>query len=154
MNLKSQTEKIIWITLFWILISVLQFLSGYSAMIRLNFDLTGLSIITFLKGSIITGLIAGLIGGSSMVFYWANWLRTKSYGWSLLNILWSYTLVFILVATISGLFFYAGQFNVSFYHTEVWQAVWTQNTSVIQIQNYLFWLLIVVISLFSFVVNA
>jgi adenylate cyclase len=150
---KNQAEKIIWITLFWIIIEVFQFLNGYSILIQLKFDITDLSPITLLMGNIITGLSSGLIGGSLIVFFWENWLRTKSYGWSLLNILWSYTLVYIVVATISGLFFYSSQLNVPFLHMEAWQATWIQITSLTQIQIYLFWLLIVTLTLIALLVN-
>ena len=136
-TLKSQAEKIVWITLFWILISVFKFLSSYATLLRFNYNLTELSPYSFLLGSIITGLIAGLIGGSSMVFFWEKWLRTQSYGWSLLNIFWSYTLIYFLVATISEMLFNASQLNVSFN----------------QVQNYLFWLFIVIITLVALLVN-
>jgi len=107
----------------------------------------------FLKGSIITGVIAGLIGGGSMVFFWENWLRTKSYGYALLNIIWSYTLVFLVVATISSLFFHASQLNVPFFSQDGWQAAWNQITSFTQVQNYLFWLFIVIITLIALLAN-
>jgi len=136
-KLKSQAEKIVWITLFWIVISVFKFLSSYATLLRFNCDLKGLSPNSFLLGSIITGLIAGLIGGSSMVFFWEKWLRTQSYGWSLLNIFWSYTLIYLLVATISEMFFNASQLNVSFN----------------QVQNYLFWLFVIIITLIALLVN-
>ncbi|MCK5277513.1 MAG: hypothetical protein KAK04_03230, partial [Cyclobacteriaceae bacterium] len=67
-RLKRQIEKIVWITLFWIVISVFQFLTGYSTLIQLNCDLTGLNATTYFMGSILTGVTAGLIGGSFMVF--------------------------------------------------------------------------------------
>jgi len=76
---------------------------------------------SFLKGSIITGVIAGLIGGGILVFFWEKWLRSKSYGYALLNIFWSYTLVFLVVATISGLFFHGSQLNAPFFSQDVWQ---------------------------------
>lgn len=152
-KLISQAEKIAWIILFWTLVSVLQFLTGYSTLIQFNYDPIGLSPFAFLIGSIITGLTAGLIGGSIMVFFWEKWLRTKAYGWSLLSILWSYTLIYIVVAIIANLFFNASQLSVPFFHHDAWRAVWMQNTSLTIIQNYLFWLLIVIITLIALLVN-
>ena len=152
-KLKSQSEKIIWITFFWTLISVFQFLAIYSTLVILNIDLTSISVMSFLKGSIITGLIAGLIGGGSIVLFWENWLRTKSYGYALLNIFWSYTLVFLVVATIGGLFFHGNQLNVPFFSQGALQATWRQTTSFTQVQNYLFWLFIVIITLIALLAN-
>ncbi len=152
-KLKSQAEKIVWIIASWTLISVFQFLSSYSTLIQLNCDLTGLSPMSFLQGSVITGMVAGAIGGSCMVFFWENWLRTKSYGLSLLNIFWSYSLIYFIVATIGGLFFHTGQSNDPLYSSEAWQAVWVQNTSLIQVQNYLFWLFVVIVTFIGLLVN-
>jgi len=150
---QNQLEKIAWITFFWTLISVLQFLSSYSTLIQLQCDLSGLSVTNFLAGSLVTGLSAGIIGGTFMVFFWHRWLRLKSYNWSLLNIFWSYTVVYVVVATISGLSFYAERLNLSYFHSEVWHAAWIQNTSITQVQNYVFWLLIVILTLIALLVN-
>lgn len=152
-KLKSQIEKIMWITFFWILISILQFFTGYTTLINLKMDMSGLNPVDFFLGGIITGLSAGLIGGSLMVFYWEKWLRTKSYKSSLLNIFWSYTLVYFVVAMISGLFFYASQLNESLFHSEVFRATWIEGTSLSQIHGYLYWLLIVIITLIALLVN-
>ena len=77
---KGQVEKIFWITLFWVLFSVFQFLIGYSTLTNFNVDLSNENPVAFLRGSIIIGIVAGLLGGSLIVFFWENWLRTKSYG--------------------------------------------------------------------------
>ncbi len=152
-KLISQSEKIVWIILFWTLISVFQFLSIYSTLMQLSYDLRSINSLEFLKGSIITGVLAGLIGGGSMVFFWESWLRTKSYGYALLNIFWSYTMVFLVVATIGGMFFHGSQLNASFFSQDAWQAAWSQNASFTQVQNYLFWLFIVIITLIALLAN-
>ena len=79
-KLKSQLVKIFWITLIWTLISVFQFLRGYFSLKEFSCDLKGLEPIFFFKGSILTGILAGLLGGSSIVFIWEKWLRSKNNG--------------------------------------------------------------------------
>ena len=69
MKIFSQAEKIAWITFFWTIISTLQFFAGYSTLLQFNCDIMALRPISFLGGSIVTGLTAGLIGGSSIVFF-------------------------------------------------------------------------------------
>ena len=152
-QLKSKLEKIMWICLFWILISLLQFFNGYSTMIYLEFDISELDPIPFMAGAVFTGLIAGLIGGSTMVFFWEQWLRTKSYGSSLLSIFWSYTLVFFTVALLTGLFFHAGQLHTHVFDIRVWNEAWQDSFSAGQVQNYIFWLLVVIITLIGLLVN-
>jgi len=150
---KGQMVKIIWITLFWIVISVFQFLTSYSTLIQLDYDLTDLNIIMFIKRSIFTGFIAGLLGGSFIVVFWDKWLKTRSYGRSLFNIFWSYTVIYFVVAIISGLLFHTGRLNVPFFHPEAWQATWVHLASIFTLHNYLFWLLIVSMTFIALLVH-
>jgi adenylate cyclase len=150
---KSQAEKIAWITLFWIVISIFQFFTGYSSLLQLNCDLDGLKASAFFTGSIITGLSAGLLGGTLLVFYWNSWLRTMAYGRSLINILWTYTLVYLIVSLISSLFYNTTILNFTPFQSELWQLVWMDITSLIQIQNYLFWFGVVILTLIALLVN-
>jgi adenylate cyclase len=103
--------------------------------------------------SILTGAIAGLVGGSTMVFFWEKWLRSKPYGWSILNILWSFTLIYILVAAVGSASFHSTRLNVSFLHPELWQAVWGDMSSLVQVTNYVFWLIVVLLTLIALQVN-
>ena len=152
-NVKGQIEKICWITLFWTLCAVFQFLIGYATLIGFDVDLSGLNPVTFLKGSIFTGIVAGLLGGSLIVFFWENWLRTKSYGWSLLNIFWSYTVLFLLVHILGDLYSPVTKSNNSLIHSDSWKEVWLMLTSLSFIQNYLSWLIIVILTLIALLVN-
>ena len=152
-KLKSQAEKVTWITFFWILVSLTQFIGGYNTLIQFNCAIEEMNAMVYLTGSLITGLVAGLIGGSSIVFFWENWLRTKPYGRALLNMAWSYTLIFLAVAVISGLFFNSSQLGASAFSIEVWQALWARFLTIEQFFIYLFWLSIVIITLIALSVN-
>lgn len=152
-KVKGQIKKVIWITLFWTLFSVFQFLLGYTTLVDFKFDLANLNAISFLKGSIFTGVFAGILGGSLIVFFWENWLRTKSYGWSLLNIFWSYTVLFLLVYILGGLFSPETHSNNSLIHSHSWTAIWSMLTSLQFILNYFAWLMIVIFSLIALLVN-
>ena len=150
---KDQVEKILWITFFWVLFSVLQFLTGYSTLIDLQVDLGNLDPLIFLRGSIITGIIAGLLGGSLIVFFWEKWLRTKSYSWSLIYIFWSYTILYLIVWIIGELFLTSIEQNASLVHSDSWKDVWSLISSLSFIQNYVAWLLVVIITLIALLVN-
>lgn len=152
-KLIGQIRKILWITLFWILISQLQFLTGYSTLLSLKYDMSKLDIISFFSLALITGLSAGLMGGTIMVFYWEKLLRTKSYIASLLNILWSYTIIYFVVASISGLFFNASQLKTSVFDPLVLKAMGEQISSFNQLYVYLFWLIVVIATIIALLVN-
>jgi adenylate cyclase len=152
-KVKGQIEKVIWITLFWTLFSVFQFSLGYTTLVDFNFDLSNLNPVSFFKSSIFTGVVAGLLGGSLIVFFWENWLRTKSYGWSLLNIFWSYTVLFLVVYILGDLFSPKTQSNNSLIHSPSWTAIWSMLTSPQFILNYFAWLMMVIFSLIALLVN-
>jgi adenylate cyclase len=152
-KVKGLIEKIFWITLFWTLFAVFQFLVGYTTLTDFNVDLSNLNPVTFLKGSIFTGIVAGILGGSLIVIFWGNWLRTKSYRWSLLNIFWSYTLLFLLVWIIGDVFFPETGTNTTLINSNSWKELWSTLTSLAFIQNYLSWLMLVIFTLITLLVN-
>jgi adenylate cyclase len=150
---RSKAEKVLWITLAWTGVSVMQFLTTYAATVQFGMDTSHLEPKRIFVSSILTGAIAGLVGGSTMVFFWEKWLRSKPYSWSILNILWSFTLIYILVAVVGSTSFHSTRLNVSFLHPELWQAVWGDMTSLVQVTSYVFWLIVVLLTLIALQVN-
>jgi adenylate cyclase len=153
LNAKGQIEKIIWITLFYILFNVFQFFIGYITLIGFNHDISNLNTVDYFWGSVLIGIVAGLLGGSLVVFYWENWLRTKSYRWSLLNIFWSYTFLFLLVNIIGDLFLPKTQVETLLIDSHSWNELWSTLTSPSLILNYLSWLVVVIFTLIALLVN-
>ncbi|MGK0385909.1 MAG: adenylate cyclase [Patiriisocius sp.] len=152
-KVKSQIEKIIWITLFWTLFAVFQFFVGYLTLIDFNVDFLNLNPVDFLLSTIFMGIIAGLLGGILLVFFWENWLRTKSYGWSLLNIFWSYTVLFFLVNVLTELFSPETQLGSSLIDSHSWTELGSQIMSLSLILNYFAWLAMVIFTLIALLVN-
>lgn len=153
MRIIHQFDKVLWITLFFIIISLFQFLNGYSTLLQLNCDLGGINPGTYFTGSIITGFTAGILGGSIIVYFWLMWLRTLSYGKSLLYIILTYTVVYYIVSLVSGSIFHATQLGVSVLHPQVWSILVEDLLSIFPLRNYLFWLAIVIGTLIALLVN-
>ena len=101
---RSQLIKIFWITVSWTLIAVFQTLGVHAHLTHLERDVSDLDLWLYLQGAVLTGLLAGIIGGSGVVLLWERWLRSMTYGWSLLNLLWTYTLIYLVVGIPSQLF--------------------------------------------------
>ena len=152
-TLRSQLFKILWITAGWTFISVFYFFSIYASLIDLKRDVSDLDPWLSFKGSILTGILAGVIGGSGMVFFWEKWLRTKKYGWSLWSILWTFSGIYLVVACLTSLFFYSNHLGLPFYDQQVWQSVFADMFNLPSVQGYLFWLLVVVGTLVILLVN-
>jgi len=154
-NIPGPLIKIFWITIGWTLVALFQFFIGYSTIIDAKFqcELAGLDINLYLKSTLIAGLVVGALGGGLVVFVWEKWLRTKSYGWALFSIFWSYILIYFIVTVISGLFFYSGLLNQSISDPALWQFVITHILDIENLVNPLFWLIILLGTLVILQVN-
>ena len=154
-KITSPLIKIFWITVGWTLVALFMFFSGYSTIIDTKFqcEIAGLDIMLFLKSTLITGVLVGMVGGSVVVFVWEKWLRTKSYRWALNSIFWSYSLVYFIVALISSLFFHSSLFNQSISDPKLWQFVLTHILDIEGLVDFLLWLIILIGTLVILQVN-
>lgn len=146
-------KTIFWITLGWTAVSLFQFTNGYAIVNDLDCDTGQISASIYFRGSLLTGILAGIIGGSGVVFLWEKWLRTKKYLTALFNIFLSYTLVYFLVAIPSGLYFRSQEKGLSVFDKTVWNEVLAFQLQWNTGQNYIFWLLVVLATILLLQVN-
>ncbi|MFT6319814.1 MAG: adenylate cyclase [Granulosicoccus sp.] len=142
-KLKSQFLKLFWITLAWTLISCYQFSISYTAILNLNCDLGNISPLVYLGGAILTGILAGIIGGGSLVFVWEKWLRSINYGKALMYMFFSYIIIYLLVAIPSAFFFQSNDLGLSFFDPQLRKAVLFSFFEISQLSNFIVWLVIV-----------
>jgi len=152
-SLRSQVTKIIWITAGWTLISLYVVIGVYSNLIDLERDVSDLDLSLYIKGSLITGILAGITGGSMVVFLWEKWLRSKNYGSSLWSMLWTYTVLYFMVGIPTGLFIESNESGLPYFHSRVWQTVLSDFVSLPGLSSYVFWLLVVLGTLIILLVN-
>ena len=148
-------KKIFWITIGWTLIALFKFFSGYNVLLDTKFqcDMAELDWMLFFKSTLIAGISAGIIGGSVIVLLWEKWLRSKSYGWALNSIFWSYSLVFVIVAVVSGVFFLSNRNNTSIFDPEVWRDVLLNLFNIQSLESFLFWLFVIIATQIILLVN-
>ena len=77
-------------------------------------DVSNVDLWLHIKGSLMTGIIAGIIGGGVVVFFWEKWLRTKKYGSSLWSMLWTYIVIDFIVEIPGGLFVASSELGLPF----------------------------------------
>jgi len=94
---RIQLKYVLWITFFWVLIAVFEFLIQYSVIIFLDYEFTKRMAWSYLWLNALVGVVAGLLGGSVLVFIWNRWLRTISYGRALLSIFITFTAIYGVV---------------------------------------------------------
>ena len=152
-TLKSSLFKILWITVVWTFIAVSYILTIYFSLISFRGDLQDVDMWVQIKGTLITGILAGIIGGGLVVFFWEKWLRTKTYGSSLWSIFWTYTVINFIVEIPGSLYVGSSELGLPFYHAKVWLSVWATTASIPWLLSYLFWLLVVVATLIVLLVN-
>ena len=152
-TLRSRLSKILWITVVWTFISVSYVLTIYVSLVSFKDDLHNVDIWLQIKGIIITGILAGIIGGGLVVFFWEKWLRTKTYGSSLWSIFWTYTVINFIVEIPAGLYVGSSELGLPFYHARVWQSLWSTTASIPWLLSYLFWLFVVIVTLVVLLVN-
>ena len=152
---KGQLIKIFWITIAWMIISILRFLTGYVDISdqTFNCDISQLNFSLFLTASALVGLVAGSLGGTLLVLLWEKWLRSKRYGAALFNIFWSYTLVYLVVSVVAGLFLGSSQLQLSAFHPEVLNMIFIEIFSIGSLHSLLFWLFVVIGTLVTLLVN-
>ena len=151
-NLASQFHKILWITLSWTFISLFQFGIGYASIEELDLDIDMDPLVPF-RTSILTGVLAGILGGSGVVFLWERWLRSKPYGWALRSILFSYLIIFVLVAYPTNVFYYSSLTRRPFFSVEVLSGALDRLWSFGTIVPLINWLFIVVFTIIALLVN-
>jgi len=148
-KLKTQLLKIGCITICWTIFSVFQFFTGYSAIVHLNCDLGNIEPIVFFKTALFTGVLAGVIGGSSLVFVWEKWLRSKSYGLALTHMFLSFVLIYLLVAIPNGIYFQSQELGVPFYDLDILKNSINDTFQLNELQSFFTWLIVIMVTLIA-----
>jgi len=152
-KLLDQLKKIFWITFAWTLFSISQFLIGLGTLMQFECEMDKIGATYYLSGSILVGVIAGILGGSALVFSWEKWLRSKSYGLALTLIFGSYTAIYIIISMISTLFFETEILGLSIFYAKVWENSLQQFIAWESLQSFISWLAVILITLIVLLVN-
>jgi len=152
-RLKEKAIKVLWITFSWLIIS--QFLFFYENQVLSYFDCNPeiYNFTNFYFTNLIATTTAGIIGGTFVVQLMENWLRNLPYLRALFYIFVSFTLVFLLVTIVGGLFLSSQQLEKSIVSSEVRNAIWKHLVEVKYLRSYFAWLFIVLGSLIVLMVN-
>ena len=153
LNLKSQLKKIFWITVAWTLFALFQFFSAYSTIVNLDCNMPIQDPMVYFKGSLLTGIAAGIIGGSGIVFLWEKWLRSIPYGKALIAIFLSYTLIYFIVSMITSVYFFSQIMEMSVVQAEVWWMAFEDLFMIERFQSFATWDFVVICTLIILQVN-
>jgi len=156
---KEKLTKVLYITIAWTIISLANFFIGLAAIIdsdyiwETGYDLSKINVWNGILISLMTSLLAGIVGGSILVFLWEKWLRTKPYGWTLRNIFLSYVVIFNVIGIPIILVNNSLPNSFGPFSKEAWQEVVTAYQSPSLLAPFFFWMAIVLLTLLAFQVN-
>ena len=148
----SQLGKIGWITVAWTILSIFFFLIGYGALLEYGFAQQINPFVPFMA-SIITGVLAGTIGGSATVLLWERWLRSKPYGWTIRNTLLSYISIFLVVSFFTTMFFQSKVLALPFYDSRVIGNTLQRLLSLPTLVPFFTWLTVSALTVIALLVN-
>ena len=157
--MKKQLKKIGFVTLAWMVISLINYFIGIAAILDSNYiwkEGNDMSRIGFWNGiytSILTSITAGILGGSVLVFLWEKWLRTKPYGWTLRNIFLTYVILFVILSIPSILLNNSLAHSYELLSKEAWNEVLIAYQSPSLLVPFFFWMVIVLLTLLAFQIN-
>lgn len=151
-KLASYVSRIFWITTSWTTFSIFQFLISFNSLRELGFS-DQIDLMVPFRTSLVTGLLAGLLGGGGVIFLWEKWLRTKPYGWTLRSILISYAVIFAIVGIPSNVVYESGIDGVSPMSLEVWSSAVHRLFSFGALIPFFVWLVVVAITIIALLVN-
>ena len=149
---RLQLQKIGFITLAWTIISLFLFFIGYGTLIEYGFSDQVDAMIPF-KASLITGVLAGVLGGSTTVFLWERWIRSKPYGWTLTNTLISYTILFTVVSFVTTNFYQSQLLELPAFSAEVLRNTVQRMLSLTTFVPFFTWLTVAALTVVALLVN-
>lgn len=142
-KLRTQLKRVLYITVAWTIISLVQYLNIFSLIAELGFQQEVLNPYDAFIGSLIKGVLAGLLGGSALVFVWEQWLQNRNYALGILYVLLSYTTIFFIVSLAITLYFISRQSDTLPFGPEWWPIIFQQMVSISTLKSFLFWLFVV-----------
>ncbi len=149
---RSQLTKIAWITLAWTIISLFEYFIRYGVLVEYGFA-SQVDVMIPFKASLITGIMAGILGGGATVFLWEKWLRSRPYGWTLRNTLITFSLIFTFVSFVTTCFFQSQRMGLPVYRAEVLSNVVERMVSPTTLVPFFTWLFVSVLTVIAMLVN-
>lgn len=147
LGVKTHIRTILWITMFWAILGLLQYL--YEDAVLIEYDL--LKITTFdrifwrnLSLQFLTYGIIGFVGATVIVYFVQPWFRTLAYGRALLYVVISYTLLFVVLTAVQILIILLIAVEPERIWEELLLSLKIYFFSSIFIKYFFFWLLVVI----------
>lgn len=104
-ELKDKIISVFGITLFWLILGFYQYFDRFSILVDKNAVDAAYEHWPFIRNILITVLLSGLFGGTTLVFIWEKWLRKLAFARALSYIVLCYICLYILLTYLATLSF-------------------------------------------------
>jgi len=151
MQISPKWKRVINITIFWLIISLMQLIYDYMVLKSMHATVPDWYPNEFIWRTI-SILIAGLIGGSAIVFLVYKWIAKYPFGRVLFYILFWFTILYLFldfVITVIIYFF----FGKSFGEPTFWEVLTREGRALGQIRGYIFWAGMSLITILGLFIN-
>ncbi len=152
--LRIKVKRVVSITVFWTLVAVLDVINTHAVSQNDYIVRTGdYHFGRYLLINTVSGAVAGIISGSLLVFLLREWLRDRSFGFSLLINSLVISAINFSISAIAFSWVYSERFQKPIYDPEIIRETGNFFWSPFYLKNLLFWLLVVFFTLVFLNVN-
>lgn len=146
-------RRAVWILVAWVLVSNLLFLFEYSILNSKDALGEGYDFWKAFNANLLVGAVAGFIGGVFTVNIMEVGLRRYAFWKALILIVVLYVITAFLISAVGAFYFYSNELESALFGDEVIKRVGEFYTERIFIQNFVLWLLIVLLTLITLMIN-
>jgi len=149
-----QVKKLIIITIAWTLVSIYEYCYTYVVLLSTDYagDFYQLDLGSFITIGILPGILAGLIGGSLLLVLWSKWLREVKYGYALLSIFITYSILFLFIYGAASVFYGFYRSNTGG-QVELDQVIRSYFWNINGLMIYITWMIVVILTLIFMLVS-
>lgn len=145
-------QTVFWITLFWLLLALYQYVDRYSILLTEGCIDTTYEHGPFIRGLLISVLLGGLLVGTGLVFLWEKWLRKMAFLRALSYMVLWYGGLYVVINWVAILSF--AQTDPSILIEQSMAKTLASTLSDLSLlPNFFFWLLVMLLTLTFFLIR-
>ncbi len=150
---RLQIRKIMWIVLFWLLLSNLQIIYEYLLMKDIGYFPPEYHFQTYFFVNILITVTAALVAGSLLTLFLEDWFRNQPYWRAIFNVLAVYTVSSVIISFSGNAVLRSIQMELPIYHSQVRNSALDYLTSMEYLKNFILWLTIVFGTIAALLIN-
>ncbi|MDX1477633.1 MAG: adenylate/guanylate cyclase domain-containing protein [Saprospiraceae bacterium] len=146
---RMQINKILWITAIWTVVSASMGVHQWTVMYESDCIPPAFDLGVFILITAVVGCIAGLIGGSTVVIFFEQWIRKLAYGRAIALMLVIYSIVYLVIAIIAFFIVKQTEMGRNFGLSSLSEFMF----SIEMFSDYIIWMIVTILTVIGLLVN-